>query len=238
MLCCPMPCHAVLCHAMLSHAMPFHSVPCCPMPCCAASCHPMLSYAMPCCPMLSHATPFHSVLCCPMLCCAVPCHPMPCHAVPHHAMPSPTAVPLGQVGQQQSVLQLSPCCGYRRLPCVFLITCNMRRLPWGARGLLSNITSHSLAFEGLHPRGTAGSAERDANGRAGAGQHLRHHGPSQGEPGSKGCGILISFSKLMNWQPNKQTRDHHSWSPGSELPARGISVSQGGDVGTPLGNEA
>jgi len=163
---------------------------------------------------------------------------MPCHAVPHHAMPSRTAIPPGQVGQQQSVLQLSPCCGYRRLPCVFLITCNMRRLPWGARGLLSNITSHSLAFEGLHPRGTAGSAERDANGRAGAGQHLRHHGPSQGEPGSKGCGILISFSKLMNWQPNKQTRDHHSWSPGSELPARGISVSQGGDVGTPLGNEA
>lgn len=130
---------------------------------------------------------------------------MLCHAMPCCAMPPPAALPLGQVGQQQSVLQLSPRRGYRRLPCVFLITCNMRMLPWGARGLLSNSTSYSLAFEGPHPGGTAGSAERDTNGRAGAGQHCRHHRPSQGELGGKGCGILISFSKLRNRQPNKQT---------------------------------
>lgn len=51
--------------------------------------------------------------------------------------------------QEQSVLGLSPGRSYCCLGFGFLITCNIRSLPWGAEGLLANITSHLPAFEGL-----------------------------------------------------------------------------------------
>lgn len=89
---------------------------------------------------------------------ASPALPNPAPALPRDAPGDPNgsirATPCrpfcwGRPGQQQSVLRLSPCRSYRCLARGFLITCKMRSPPWGAEGLLSNITSHLLGFEGL-----------------------------------------------------------------------------------------
>ena len=83
LLCCAVPCHAVLCRAALCCAVPCRAVLCCAVLCCAVLCCAVL-----CCALLYCIVPCSGALPCPdlpspaLLYPDLPCPALPCPACP------------------------------------------------------------------------------------------------------------------------------------------------------------